>query len=171
MLQKRANTKPTPNSDANQEEEYSVSKFVWQATPYEIGKESSNLGRWTTLWIYLISAAQEGYYDEDTFIDAADFSFEDYVKEAKEGVLTRGSAYQALFIRMYAALDVSISPEFKASQLVAEALCAQVCAGWNKIDGEILDDKLEVCDLDGNYWVIDMCPAGMTPIVEHLRSK
>lgn len=116
-------------------------------------------------WNWLIDEAHAGRFDEELFCDAATFAFEKLIEGANEKHVSRHDAYLALKINEFAALGAEGSEKFAAAQLVAEALSVQACGGWQRIDEEVLADKLVVFKV-GNKVLVDMNPCDLTPLLD-----
>lgn len=132
---------------------------------YETGFDSE-VAFGVQLWPDLTREAQNGAFDEGLFLDMATFAFEKLVKGACAESISRKDAYLALAIREFADVDVVICEEFAAAQLVAEALCSQACGGWQKIDGEVLYDKLVVFNDAGEKVLVNMSPCDLGALLE-----
>ena len=111
-----------------------ISMYAHNADGYEQGFDHEvYLG--AIHWTQLLDRARNGVFDAELFYDAISFAFEDLVKGADAETVSRRDAYLALKIREFASIGAEGSEEFAAAQLVAEALSAQACGGWQEVDG------------------------------------
>lgn len=140
-----------------------VTMYTKIATGYELGFEG-NIAHETELWPELVREAKNGFFDEDLFLDMASFAFEKLIAGAEGDTISRRDAYLARTIKEFADVDAGICEEFVAAQLVAEALSAQACGGWQKVDGEIPTDKLVVFK-DGKRILVDMAPCDLSSLM------
>lgn len=71
-------------------------------------------------------------------------------------------------IKEFCDAEADICRRSDAAQLVAKALCTQVCIGWQKIDGEASSEKLAIFK-DGEKVLIDMKPIDLSSLLEELQ--
>lgn len=145
-----------------------VTMYTHVVKGYEVGFESE-VAFGVDLWPELVRGARNGAFDEGLFLDMASFAFEDLVKGASGETVSRKDAYLAHVIKEFADVDADISGEFAAAQLVAEALSAQACSGWQRVDGEVPDDKLVVFNEAGDRILVDMAPCDLSPLLDGQR--
>lgn len=140
-----------------------VSMYSHVASEYELGFDTEIVSN-AISWIHLLDEAHAGHFDEELFCDAASFAFEKLVEGANGEVVSRRDAYLALKIKEFATFGARGSEEFAAAQLVAEALSAQACGGWQTIDEDVSTDKLVVFK-GGEKILVDMRPCNLTPLL------
>ena len=140
-----------------------ISMYAHAADEYEQGFNHEVFSG-AVHWAQLLDRTRNGVFDEELFRDAISFAFEDLVKGADAETVSRRGAYLALKIREFASIGAEDSEEFAAAQLVAEALSAQACGGWQKVDGEVLTDKLVVYK-DGERVLVDMKPCSLSALL------
>lgn len=141
-----------------------VAMYMKVVTGYELGFEG-NIADETELWPELVREAKNGIFDEELFCDMADFAFEKLIAGAERDAISRRDAYLARAIKEFADVDADICEGFAAAQLVAEALSAQACGGWQRIDGEIPTNQLVVFK-DGKKVLVDMAPVDLAPLMD-----
>jgi len=140
-----------------------VTMYMKVMTGYELGFEG-DIANETELWPELVREAKNGTFDEDLFLDMAGFAFEKLIVGVGGDTISRRDAYLARAIKEFADVDADICEEFAAAQLVAEALSAQACGGWQRVDGEIPTDKLVVFK-GGKKVLVDMAPVDLAPLM------
>lgn len=140
-----------------------ISMYSHIANMYERGFDAETLSS-TVIWSRLLDEAYAGCFDVDTFCDAASFAFEKLIEGANEKAVSRRDAYLALKIGEFAALGAGGGETFAAAQRIAEALSSQACGGWQKVDEEVLTDRLAVFK-DGEWILVDMRPCDLTPLL------
>ena len=119
-------------------------------------------------WPKLDADARIGIFDEELFCDMASFAFDDFAKSAGGDTVPRHDACLALAIKEFCDAEADICRRSNAAQLVAKALCTQVCIGWQKIDGEVSSEKLAIFK-DGEKVLIDMKPIDLSSLLEELQ--
>ena len=141
-----------------------ISMYSHVASSYERGFGDDVVSA-TVQWWHILDEAHAGHFDEELFCDAATFAFEKLIENANEESVSRRDAYLALKIGEFATIGAEGSEEFAAAQLVAEALSAQACGGWQEVDGEVPADKLVVYK-NGEHVLVNMKPCDLMPLLE-----
>ena len=130
---------------------------------YERELERYNHKGW---WRDLIRLAERGQFDDELFRDMASFAFVDFKAHAEEGAVPRGLVYLAFAMKEFAEMEAEVSDEFKAAQMVAEAIYKQGCYGWQRVDGEILRHQLVVLVGEEGRVLVNMRTVDLAPLME-----
>lgn len=137
----------------------------------EIGRYERALERYSNegWWRDLIRLAKQGQFDDELFRDMAGFAFRDFKAHAEKDAVPRELVYLAFAMKEFAELEAGVSDEFKAAQMVAEAIYKQGCYGWQRVDGKILKHQLVVLVGEEDRILVNMRTIDLSPLLANVN--